>query len=64
MEAAMQKSTDKETLDNVATLYKQTGNTTKLQQLEAPAQRQQMLGKSKNAAHQPPCSLPSPPSLI
>ncbi|WP_275825908.1 redoxin family protein [Paraflavitalea sp. CAU 1676] len=46
MEAAMQKSTDKETLDNVGTLYRQTGNTAKLQQLES-LREQQMLTKVK-----------------
>lgn len=46
MEKALQASTDKETLDNIATFYKATGNTVKLQELEA-LREQQMLAKVK-----------------
>ncbi|WP_211345630.1 TlpA disulfide reductase family protein [Paraflavitalea soli] len=46
MEAAMQKASDKETLDNVALFYQQTGNTAKLQQLQALREKK-MLDKVK-----------------
>lgn len=46
MEAAMQKASDKETLDNVALFYQQTGNTVKLQQLQALREKK-MLDKVK-----------------
>ncbi len=46
MEKALQASKDKETLDNIASFYKETGNSAKLQELEA-LREQQMLAKVK-----------------
>jgi thiol-disulfide isomerase/thioredoxin len=46
MEAALQKSDDKETLDNVSLFYQQTGNTAKMQQLQALREKK-MLDKVK-----------------
>jgi thiol-disulfide isomerase/thioredoxin len=46
MEQALKASTDKETLDNVASFYKETGNSTQLAALEA-LREQHMLDKVK-----------------